>query len=161
MLKPAILYKDELTEKFAERVYTKGFFYYAGNPYDFDLPEIGTRQNHYQYAVVDTDKDGEERVIGYLAYSVIPYADGVCNFGLYSFDEGNTKVIRDVYEELEKLIKRYHRVEWRCIGGNHASHGYDAFCRKHGGNKVVMHDVIKDLDGNYVDEYIYEIIRKD
>lgn len=157
MLKPAILYKDELTEEFAKRIYTKGYFYYVGYPYSFSLPKIEVKDNYYQYAIVDED----DKLLGYLAYTVCSDSNNVCNFGLYSFDEGNIRVIRDVYKELERLINRFHRVEWRCIGGNHAAHGYDAFCKKHGGNKIILHDVIKDLDGNYVDEYVYEIINKE
>jgi hypothetical protein len=45
------------------------------------------------------------------------------------------------------------------IGGNPVKRHYDKFCAKHNGNRVVLHDVCKDENGNYRDEYIYEIIK--
>ena len=86
--------------------------------------------------------------------------DCVSNFGLYSFDKGNVVVGIDLFKEMERLVNRYHRVEWRMIGGNPVKKHYDRFCAKHGGNVVVLHDVVKDLEGNYLDEYIYEIVKE-
>lgn len=157
MLKPAFLYKEELLKKFSEEVYSDRYRFYSGYTYGFELPTIEVKDNHYQYAILE---NVSERLIGYLAFSIDTYTDSVYNFGLYSFDEGNTTVIWDTYRKLKYLIKRYHRIEWRCIGGNHAEHGYDNFCKKHNGIKHIMHDVVKDINGNFVNEYIYEIVKK-
>lgn len=157
MLKPAILYKEELLKKFSEEIYSNRYFYYSGYAYDFKPPKIEPEDNRYQYAIIDNLGN----LIGYLAYWVNGYTDSAYNFGLYSFDEGNIRVIRDTYKELERLVNRYHRVEWRCIAGNHAEHGYDNFCKKHNGIKHIMHDVVKDINGNFVNEYIYEIVKKE
>ena len=67
-------------------------------------------------------------------------------------------MIQEIYDVLEDLLQKHHRMEWRVIDGNHAKRGYDAFCKKHNGQIVCLHDVCKDLQGNYRDEYIYEII---
>ena len=157
MLEPAILYKDELEKKFAAEIYTERYFYYTGYPYEFDLPVIKTKDSYsyYQWAICE-----DNFLVGYLAYHVDPSTDNVDRFGLYSFDEGNQTVIRDTFEKLEELVKTHHRVEWRVIEGNHAKRGYDAFCDKHNGNCVCLHDVTKDLQGNYRNEYIYEILEK-
>ena len=155
ILKPAILYKDELLKKFSAEIYTERYFYYVGYAYGFELPNIQAQDNYFQWAIIDND----DNVIGYLAYHIDPTVDTVDRFGLYSFDEGNQTVIRDTYLKLEELINSHHRVEWRVIDGNHAKRGYDAFCYKWSGNRVCLHDITKDLNGNYVDEYIYEIIK--
>lgn len=154
MLKPAILYKDQLLQKFSEDMYSSRYFYYTGYAYDFTLPKIEPKMNYYQFAIVNTNNE----LIGYLAYTINAWTSNVYNFGLYSFDEGNLLVIRDTLKELERLVNCYHRVEWRCIGGNHAMHGYDSFCKKHNGTKYTFHDILKDINGNYLDEYYYEII---
>lgn len=155
MLKPAILYKEELLKKFGERIYTKGYFYYKGYTYGFTPPNLDLKDWRVQYAIVDEN----DKVIGFLSYNIAS-PDSVYGFGLYSFDEGNLKVIRDVHEELERLVARYHRVEWRCIATNHAARGYDNFCKKHGGRKITLYDVTQDPEtGKYVDEYIYEIVK--
>lgn len=155
MLRPAILYKDKLEKLFAAEIYTDRYFYYRGYGYDFELPTIAAESYYYQWAIIEPI----DRVIGYLAYRINPTTDNVYNFGLYSFDEGNQIVIRDTYNKLEELVKTHHRVEWRVIEGNHAKRGYDAFCEKHNGNSVCLHDVTKDLKGEYRNEYMYEIVR--
>ncbi len=158
MLKPAILYKEELLKKFSEDIYTERYRFYSGYTYGFELPTIEVKDNHYQFAILE---DVSERLIGYLAFSIDTYTNSVYNFGLYSFDEGNITVIWDTYKMLERLIKKHHRIEWRCIGGNHAERGYDHFCKKHNGIKHILHDATKDADGNYVNVFIYEIINKE
>ena len=160
MLKPAILYKDELEKLFAAEIYTERYFYYCGYLYYFDLPVIKAQSEHYQWAIIERDEYLLDGVIGYLAYRVNPTTDNVYNFGLYSFDEGNQTVIRDTYDKLEELVRDHHRVEWRVIDGNHAKRGYDSFCKKHNGNIVCLHDVTKDLKGEYRNEYIYEIVKE-
>ena len=161
MLKPAILYKNELEEKFAEDIYTERYFYYVGYAYGFELPNIRAQDEYYQWAIVEPIDNFTDNVIGYLAYHIDPSSDNVDRFGLYSFYEGNQIVIRDTYDKLEELIKTHHRVEWRVIEGNHAKRGYDAFCNKHNGNCVCLHDVIKDSQNKYRNEYIYEVIRSE
>ena len=158
MLVPALLYKTDLEEKFASQIYEDRYFYYMGNAFCYELPNI--KPDSFapckQYAILTDDED--ERLIGYLAYTIDPYASAVYNFGLYSFEEGNVRVIRDTFTELEKLTKQFHRIEWRCVGGNHALNGYRAFCKKHNGTEFHLHDTLKDKWGNFVDSYIFEII---
>lgn len=156
MLIPAVLYKEEIERLFAEKIYTVDFFYYAGYPQWFMLPEIKVEENAYQWAILDSEK-----LIGYLAYRIDLYTDNVYSFGLISFDKGNIKLAKDVYNKLEELIKKHHRVEWRVIGGNPAERGYSRFCKKHKGRKIILKDAVKDLNGNYRNEYIFEIIKEE
>ena len=37
--------------------------------------------------------------------------------------------------------------------------GYDNFIKKHNGKKYILKDSIRDKDGNYHDDIIYEIVR--
>lgn len=154
MLMPAMAYKDEIENAFAKEIYSKEYFYYCGYAGCGSLPNIRAEDNCYEYAIVDRG-----RVVGYLAYKVDPFVDCVDSFGLYSFDRGNYVVGKDLFEEMERLVKRYHRVEWRMIGGNPVKRSYDKFCAKHGGNVAVLHDAAKDPDGKYCDVYFYEIVK--
>lgn len=155
VLVPAILYKDEIEKAFAKEVYTEKFFYYSGYSHCHTLSEIKLEDNDYQFAMVDSNG----KLVGYLAYRVDPNSESVYNFGLYSFDKGNPIVGKDLFEEMERLVRIYHRVEWRMIGGNPVKKHYDRFCKKHNGNIVVLHDVCKDVNGKYRDEYLYEIVK--
>ena len=158
MLKPAILYKEEIENKFKEDIYTERYFLYSGYPYSYSLPNIELQDNVIQYAIVSNDE-----VVGYIAYHVDPYSSCVYNFGLYSFSEFkiHSEIGLALRCVMEMLLKSYHRVSWRMIGGNPVKRHYDKFCEMHGGVCYTLHDSIKDEDGNYRDEYLYEIISKE
>jgi hypothetical protein len=116
MLKPALLYKEEIQREISNYIYNEDMFLYTGSlgfyAPNFENNDDGTL---YQYAIVN-----DEKVIGYFAYHVDWYTSCANNFGLFSFDRGDKTVGIDVYREIRKLICSYkiHRVEWRMISGN-------------------------------------------
>ena len=155
MLVPAILYKEEIIKNMQKYFYTDDMMYETGcmdnwTPNISDCPNEG----NYQYAIVDANN----KLIGYLSYQIDWYSSRAYNFGLFSFDRGNPLVGRDVFNKLEELVNTLHRVEWRAVSGNPACRGYDSFIKRHNGNKHILKDAIKDKDGNYRDDIIYEII---
>lgn len=158
MLVPAIIYKDEIRKQFAKYIYTEDMIYYTGYLGN-SLPTFEDNDDGscYHYAIVDNGK-----LIGYFAYSVDWYSSCAHGFGLFSFDRNNRIIGLDVYRELRKIINDYriHRLEWRMIGGNPVEKHYDKFCEKYHGKKFVLTDVLKDRNGNYHDDVIYEIIFK-
>lgn len=76
-----------------------------------------------------------------------------------TFDRGNLMIGKDLYYELERLVKKHRRIEWRMVGGNHVEKQYDKFCKKHNGTKHILKDAIRDKEGNYRDSIIYEIVK--
>ena len=116
MLKPAILYKEEIITSLMENNYTEDMMYYSGYLGNA-LPSIeeDTNGKLYQYAIVDDGK-----LIGYFTYQIDWYSSCVYGCGLFSFDRGNILVGKDVFDKLEELIKTLHRVEWRAVCGNPA-----------------------------------------
>lgn len=156
MLKPAILFKDELERKFKEQIYTNDFFFYAGYDGCAYIPEIKMEDFSYQYAIVDGDN-----VIGYFSYSLNTCSDTINNFGLYSFDRGNAIIGKDLLRKMKELVKAHHRIEWRMIGGNPIKRHYDRFCKRCGGNIVKLCEAVRTPSGDYADEYIYEIVNSD
>lgn len=155
MLEPAVLYRDQIQKEFQRYYYTTDMMYETGCLEQW-CPEIAEcpNESQFQYAIVDKN----EKLIGYLGYSVDWYASKAYNFGLFSFDRGNILVARDTFDKLEELINTLHRVEWRAVGSNPACRGYDRFIKKHNGTKHVLKDSIKDKNGKYHDDYIYEIV---
>lgn len=156
MLEPAILHKGEIVGKMRTYFYTEDMIYATGclhnwTPEICDCPDECT----FQYAIMD----GRE-VVGYLGYNVDWYASKAYNFGLFSFKRGNSVVGIDVFNKLEDLTETMHRVEWRAVGGNPVIKHYDAFCKKHDGIKHVLRDAIRDKEGNYRDDIIYEIVKR-
>ena len=155
MLKPALLYKEQLLRKFSEVLCTKDYYYYIGYDCGSILPKILEGETLYQYASVD----GKGNIIGYLAYEVDIFTDTVKNFGLISFDKGNCVLGRDLFRKLEELISTHHKVEWCVVDGNPVKRHYDKFCKKHNGRVLRFRDKTKDLRGKYIDTYLYEIIK--
>ena len=155
MLVPAILHKEQIKKEFQKYFYTTDMLYETGGIENW-IPQISECPEswQFQYAIVDDNK----KLIGYLGYSVDWYVSKVYNFGLFSFDRGNVLVGKDVFDKLEELVKTFHRVEWRAVGGNPACRGYDRFIKKHNGTKHILKDSIKDRSGEYHDDIIYEIV---
>lgn len=157
MLIPAIIKKEEILEAFKKYYYSDDMMYETGSLSNW-TPDIQeeTDSSRYQYAIVDSN----EKLIGYLDYSIDWYYSCASRFGLISFDRGNPIIGKDLFKELNKLINEYklHRIEWRMIGGNPVERSYDRFCKKFNGTKHVLRDVMKDRYGKYHDDIIYEII---
>lgn len=158
MLKPAIIYKDEIERKFNEQLYTQDFFYYTGYDGSTYIPEIKREDFLFQYAIIDSSKPDGQQLIGYFSYSLNTLSDTINHFGLYSFDRGNITIGRDILRKMKELVKAHHRIEWRMIDGNPVKRHYDKFCKRYGGNIVKLHGVTRNPLGGYSDEYIYEIV---
>ena len=153
MLKPAILYKDILEEKFAKLLYSEDYYFYngyaSGEPFSLKC-EDGT----YNYVFVDKNNN----VLGFLTYQIWDLVDTVHNFGLISFKKGNSILGKDLFNKLKELLSNHHKLEWRVLGDNPVKRHYDKFCNKYNGYIHHLHDSVKNLKGEYVDSYIYEIL---
>lgn len=174
MLKPAILYKDEILKKFAEKAYTDDWCYYMSGPDGVVLPKITDDDYHqFQYAIVEPAKEWElvgtiddpsflpstsETVIGYFTYRRDTYTDTIQDIGLMSFDKGNILVGLSVLRKMRELVKLHHRVTWTVVENNPAKPIYDRFCRRYGGIIHYFRECAKDKYNKYVDSYTYEIV---
>lgn len=155
MLVPAISRSEELAKKFAAEIYTEKYFFYCGYQHTHELPKFTAEDNHYRWAIV---RESDNEVVGYVAYFIDGVTDTVRNFGLYSFGDGDITVGADMKELMWDLICGHHRVEWCVVCGNPAEISYDWLCKRYGGNKVVLHQCVKDNYGIYHDSAIYEIV---
>ena len=58
----------------------------------------------------------------------------------------------------QELIKIHHKLEWRVVEDNPIKLMYDKFCAKYDGFVHRIHDATRNLKGQLVDSFIYEII---
>lgn len=159
MMKPALLYKEEIQNSLNNYAYDDDMFLYSAS-LGYCTPNFEDSDGSlYQYAILDNK---EERVVGYFTYCIDWYSSCARNFGLFSFDRKNSTIGIDVYHEIRKLISSYkiHRIEWRMVSGNPVEKHYDKFCRKYNGSKLILRDAIRDRQGCYHDDIIYEILFK-
>lgn len=157
-LKPAILYKEEIEKKSKELYYSEDLFYYTGGRCHTPIKIVEESEDggRYQWAIVDNN----QKLMGYISYYIDYFDSCASSFGLISFESGNP-FIGIALKEVIHIIKdkhKLHRAEFRCIGGNTVKRHYDAIISRYNGNCVVLHDVFKDIYGEYHNEFIYEII---
>ena len=156
MLKPAIIYRDEIQRKMQEYFYTEDMMLECGDILGNWTPRIEeTEDGTEQWAVLDGDN-----VIGFLTYHINWYSGNVSRFGMMSFERNNIVFGADIGKKVIELIKRFRRVEWRMVGGNPVERHYDKFCQRFGGTKHILKNAIRDREGNYRDDVIYEIIKE-
>lgn len=156
MLKPAIIYKEEIQKKMQEYFYTEDMMFECGNILGNWTPNIeNTEDGTEQWAVIDGDE-----VIGFISYHIDWYASNVSRFGIISFDRNNPVFGFDIGKKMLEFVKKFRRIEWRMVGGNPVERHYDRFCEKFGGTKHILKDAIRDREGNYRDDVIYEIVKE-
>ena len=155
MLKPAILYKKEIEQNILNLAYSDEMFLFTGT-LKYIIPDFEDNNGSlYQYAILDKDK-----IIGYFTYYIDWYTSSVSNFGLIAFEKGNSNIGINIYREIKRIINEYHihRIEWRMVGNNPVEKHYNKFCKKYNGNKYILKDALRDKQGLYHDDVIYEIV---
>lgn len=160
MIKPAILYKDNILTKYAEVMYDPAYQYYFGYPSSW-LPNIpdNTENGHY---FVSVDKDNN--VIGYITYSINHLSKSCFNFGLISFDRGNITLIRDTYQVVDDIFNKYNfnRIEWNCFADNPAINGYRNFIKRCGGREVgYLKQTNVLMDQKLHDSVLFELMKEE
>lgn len=164
MLVPAISRKDEVVKHAQQLLFTDKAMYWNGAiQLDGDLSYMCEVINdRYNYAIINNN----DIVIGYFSYRVEYYDSSVYGVQFISFtDKAEDKAIiandlRTIFKEFE----RFHRIEFRCAGGNPAEKRYDRinlYFKSHAYNKITLRDVFKDKYGSYRNEYIYEFIKEE
>lgn len=172
MLKPAICYKKEIEEEFDKLRYSEKAMYFNGCIEDGRI-EISDEpsENRFQFAIVSP----YDQLIGYISYWREWYDDSATRFGLITFKDTykdyvraehrkTAPIVASAIREVMRQLDGIHRIEWRCVAGNHAARKYDRICCKVKGYRyrtIWLFDVFKDRQGNYRDCYIYELIKKE
>lgn len=160
MLKPAILYKEQLMEKYSEIMYNPEYQYYFGYPSSW-LPNIpdNTENGHYFVSV-----DKNNNVIGYICYAINYLSKSCFNFGIISFNKNNITFGKDVYKTIYDIFNKYNfnRIEWNCFEDNPAIRGYRNFIKKCGGREVgYLKQTNVLMDQKLHDSILFEIMKED
>lgn len=160
MLKPAQLYADELQEENIKSWYKPENIFWNGGTGDstIDLPE----DNNDTHKFVSVDKD--EKILGYIGYSVDWSSLSADRFGIISFQKGSIEFAKDIYQVICNLFAVYHmnRISWNAFADNPAIRGYRNFIKKHGGRECGYYRQIARLqDGRLHDMVVFEILAEE
>lgn len=160
MIKPAILYKDELYKQMANTWFDPEYMYY----YDTTpgLPDIPDKpDNQYQFVSVGS----KGNVLGYFSYWVYEPSKRAMNFGLISFDKGNAIFMRDAIQMFKDMFEKFgiQSAEWRCYAENdEALKLYRRIIKDYGGAEVGrLRRNGAPQNRKICDTIIFEILRQD
>lgn len=162
MLKSAYLYEDEIRKAFYEIWYDPEYQYYFMGAYhdDFNLDHENGDWHCRSYAV--TDKEG--CLIGYISYKIDHETQSASSLGAINFTNNIATFGQALYQVINDIFCKYHmnRLEFAVVVGNPVEKSYDRIVKMFGGKILcTKHETAKDMAGNFCDEKLYEIMRKD
>lgn len=156
MLKPAILYKDQVNELLTKTWYDPEYMYFWQENYcmlDFTDNDYWKRQ----FVCVDED----DNILGYFSYGMNRSVNRAFNFGFISFQKPNYRFAREVINHLKEQMEIgvIESMEFCCYADNPAVRGYEKLVKRFGGRKVgTLYQCQRLLDGKVHDSNLYEIV---
>lgn len=158
MLKPAILYADELKNKLRETWYIDKYKYYNYSSYFCDIEVAKDTWQYQQFVSVDKDNN----VLGYISYQIGRQANFVDEFGIIAFVDNSITFGKDLHQVILDMFFKFnfHKLSFQVVVGNPIERYYDKFVNKYRGRIVgIKYDECKLYDNNLYDIKLYEIMK--
>lgn len=159
MLKPALLYENEIREEFIGIMFD-GRFKFEDSACWRDCYDL-KRSTWDKHEFVSVHKG---KVIGYIAYGIDRTTDAVNGLHIINFTgKPNLIFAMDLKKALVDIFEKFHfsKLNFTCIIGNPILPQYDKLCLKHGGRIVgVWEKDAKLIDGEFYDLKLYEILKE-
>lgn len=156
MLKNALLYEEELKNKFYNVWYDPQYEYYFGSDYryTFRIPKDGCLRRDF------VSIDSENNILGYMCYQVNSDTKLAYNFGAINFSSNKITFGLDLKQLIDDIFMKFNMetLEFSVICGNPIEKSYDRVIKQIGGKVLcIRHNRAKDLAGNIHDDKLYEI----
>ena len=119
MLKPAILYREKLNEKYNNIAFDDKYKYFNIDTYfDFDIKIADTTWQKIQMVSVNR----ENEVIGFLQAQIDRGSDSVISLWIGNFYEVNYTFSKDLHQFLDDLLVKFNfrKVSFSVVVGNPA-----------------------------------------
>lgn len=161
MLKPAILYKEELERKMGETFYNLDYENYYGVFNSVVEIESNTKDWH---SFASVGQSGE--VIGFVRYRVDYSVMSASDFSIISFlPKGkNVEFVADVKQAIDNLFTKFgfNRLEWIVWNNGTLLNSYRKLAKRIGGREVgTLRSCVKLLSGKVTDCVVFEVLKKD
>lgn len=168
MLKPAILYKDELQRLFKLTWFNDKYKFWWGSSYFSEFIIEDSSWNSNQFAVISNNK-----VIGYIGYSIDRDANYAHTLSIISFadvlddvdniDKRELTIVfgNDLKTVIKDIFEKYCFIKlcFTVYIGNPVEKQYDKLIKAFNGRIVGIRKCeAKTFDGIYRDQKIYEIL---
>lgn len=159
MLKPAILYADQIPKLHYGVWFNEKYKYYNFNSYWGTVKAEEKTLDWHEF--VSVDASGE--VIGYIYYYVDRHTLNCNRFGAINFTD-NPLFGKDLLQVIKDIFERFnfHKLSFSVVIGNPIEKTYDRLVEKYGGRILcIAKDETKLDDNKYYDVKRYEILRDD
>jgi len=160
MIKPAILYENELKELFYSTWFDSKYDYYNYGIYHPEFKAEREDWSKHQFAIVDN----RDNVIGYIGYSIDRPLNAVYGLQIINFSDNILVFGADLKRILVNIFEKYNfnKINFSAAIDNPISKKYDRIIERYGGRVVgYKKDEAITNDGELHDVKIYEITRKD
>jgi hypothetical protein len=163
MLKPALLYKEQLEELEALSWTDMSKMYWHGGPYRYQL-QIDQGRNdsygRYQWACISSNK-----VVGYISYHIDWESMSAYSWAIVSYIDGpNITLMKDLGDKINELFTKNNiqRIDWRCYADNPFCKSYINFINKCGGRIAgILRRIGLLEDGKLHDSILFEILKEE
>lgn len=159
MLKPAILYAEQLPKMYQALWFDEKYKYYNYNPYWYSFTVEDKTWDLHEF--VSVSPKGE--ILGYIHYRIDRITLNCANFGAINFTE-NPLFGKDLLQAIKDIFEHFnfHKLTFGVVIGNPVEKTYDKLCAKYGGRILCIETEETKLEDNkYYDVKRYEILRKD
>ena len=156
-------HKEQLASKFFDTWGDERCKYWQVNGYNKGLPEIpDSDYSESHFVILD-----EDRIIGYVSYSIIRLTRAVYNLEIVNFTTeeqdrrifglGLSRILKNIFE-----VHGMSKLNFNVVVGNPVEKSYDKMIKRYGGRVVGVYkrDVML-LDGTLCDYKIYEILKEE
>ncbi len=160
MLKPAQLYKEELSKALIKTWYDPKYQFYNSNEYCY-VPDFQDNNERY-WQFVSINEHG--KLLGYITFCADRKTMAANWWGALSFCIGDFRFIRDLLQLIQDVFFKYgfERISWICVADNPAIRGYRKFIKRHGGRECGYYRQNTLLvDGKLHDEVCFEILKSE
>jgi hypothetical protein len=160
MLKPAIIYADQIKKLYREVCwFNPKYKYYNYNTFwnTFSIEERSLDWHEF----VSISPSGE--ILGYIHYYVDRNSLNCRNFGAINFTN-NPLFGKDLLQAIRDIFERFnfHKLSFCVVIGNPIEATYDRLCSKYGGRILCIEKEHTKLEDNqYYDVKQYEILRSE
>lgn len=159
MLRPAVLYKESLSNKVINTWFVDKYKYWNCASYHADqkINEDTWSKNQF----VSVDKNGG--VIGFIGYDVDRETCYANSLSIINFSEDIITFGIDLKTAIDDIFTKYNfgKLSFSVVVGNPIEKSYDKMCSKYGGRILgIKEKHCKLVDGNFYDLKLYEIMRE-
>lgn len=159
MIKPAIIFEDELKNKFRNIWFNDFYKYYDFGTYYEDIELAKDTWKTHQFVSIDKT----DNIIGYISYDINRQTNNVYNFGVISFEPFNLTFGKDLHKVIDDIFNKFnfHKLSFFVCTKNPIKSYYDRMIKKHNGRFVgIQYNEVKLVDNKLYDVALYELSKQ-